>query len=1588
MIWNQPSVFKRTLLAAICIITASRLAQADAGVAKATITDFATSLQLPPANLYLYGMVTGGAAPSSGFATGQYAQATDAAGYVSAALAYGTNSQNSYSTSTAYQVIGGVAVSGTWSSFLTFSGSNTSSGATSASVQFTINGTSLVVFFGLASSQQSISLGGIPGLQVDAAESGTSANLGIILAHAVLGPGTYTVNEQSAALAAGQDPSNMADLIGVYAFGSNSSASTAPTIAAGGIVNGASSTAGPLAPGSIATVYGNFLLGSPATAPGVSWPPTLDGLSMLFNGNVAAPLYYASAGQAIMQVPWELSGQAAASVTAMTAGQTSQPQAVELAPFAPGIFSMNGQGTGQGAIIDSSYKLVDSTNPATAGSTYIEVYATGLGAVTNPPATGAPAAANPLSFTTSTPVVKIGGALAHVAFSGLAPGAVGLYQVNAQVPSSVSPGSAVPVTISIGGMVSNTVTMAVASSSNAPTYTVTFTESGLSNVGSSWSVTLNGTIQTSLIPAGTQGVIVFHAPNGVYSYTVNGGPGACPSNLSGTVDVSDGNVTKTINFTSPTFFLPVTSGGKNYSVGFYGDADKYAALTSSLNSSQALFGQAAYILNSVLDPTDFPMSAVEVQDDSGAAIAPSAQLITTTLLWAYSYVNQSELAEPCGLLTQAYQGRSLQSLGIDLVTGLQLANEVLTIANLAADVDNFVSALTSIGVLAPDAEAVGSAFSLTWDILQGVLSQDPRVNAPAVVSELENLGLISSSSGNNYTATEFLTNLASTSQSQLGLIATDLYSSAYGVPLPVNASTYVQSFLQQFIPNAQQSLMASALEGGYTFLQAYGAAQFPVGDAVYAAGSSFAEGAVSGLVNAAAGAIIQGYLLPLKNLLQAESSVEVAANTVCTGGTATFAPTQSGRASIDNGGAYAATSGFVYSLLASWFAFDAQLNQGMQAGAYVYSEFLTFLAPALAQEFQLSAQQEAANQWFDSTSVPVAQSWVIGIGAFFRAAISKANSLAAGGSCGAPAVAQAALSSTNLIFGNQLVGTKSASQTITLTNTGTAPLAITGMPLGGTNAGDFAVTSTCATNLAPMANCNISVTFMPSATGTRTAGININDNAPSSPQNIALTGKGTSSNPQPSITTLSPASIPVGTATLTLTINGTGFINSSTVSFNGSQRTTTFVNSGQLTITLSVSDLTVAGTFPVTVTNPSPGGGTSNTVNFAVTAATGTVTYRVVHSFSQAEGTGLGQIIQGTDGNFYGIAKYGGPTSNPNCQLIGLGLNLGCGNIFKMDSSGNVTVLHTFTGADGAGPGWLTQGSDGAFYGTTQYGGAISDPACNVQVPSMLIGCGTVFKMDSSGNFSTLVSFSGDGIRFPSGALLEVSDGYFLGSTSSGGTGGCLSASGAGCGAVYAVDTGGNISIVHSFSGADGGEPGSLMQASDGNLYGAALIFGPAYGAVFKIDQSGDLSLLHSFQNTDGAGPQSPLFQAADGKLCGATYFGGQGFGTVFSVDLLGNFTSLHSFSGQDGGGPMNLIQASNGLFYGATQFGAIGYSGSTNPGYGTVYQIDSSGNLTTIHAFAGTPADGSAPAYGLIQAADGSLYGTTSTTVYQLRLP
>ncbi len=269
-----------------------------------------------------------------------------------------------------------------------------------------------------------------------------------------------------------------------------------PVLSNNGVVNSTTlAPGGPVAPGSISSLLGTFPVGTPSLSPatGSNWPTSLGGLSVQVGGT-PAPLFYVSSSLVHFQVPWELAGLMQAAVTVTSGGQTSTPQTANLATYAPGLYAINGQGTGQGAVLDASYQLVTASNPTKPGA-YIQLYGTGLGPVSNQPATGTPDPLSPFATTPAHPGVTIGGITAPVLFSGLLPTGIGYYQINVQVPDGVSSGNSVPVILSIGGITSNTVTIAVQSpvpSNPVPTITSLSPSSALSGSGP-LTVTISGT---------------------------------------------------------------------------------------------------------------------------------------------------------------------------------------------------------------------------------------------------------------------------------------------------------------------------------------------------------------------------------------------------------------------------------------------------------------------------------------------------------------------------------------------------------------------------------------------------------------------------------------------------------------------------------------------------------------------------------------------------------------------------------------------------------------------------------------------------------------------------------------------------------------------------------------------------------------------------------------------------------------------------------------------------------------------------------------------------------------------------------------
>ena len=224
-----------------------------------------------------------------------------------------------------------------------------------------------------------------------------------------------------------------------------------PAIPAGGVLNSASSTGGPVAPGSLISVYGSPLALATQTATLTPWPFTLGGASVAINA-AAAPIYYASPTQMNVQVPYEAQpGTATLTVTAPCG--TSVPVTFQVAAAAPYIF----QSADAVAITQNQDLSINSaTNPAKVGSV-VTVYLTGIGPLDNTVPTGVPAPLDKLSRATLPTHVVIGGFDTVVSFLGLTPGFIGLAQANLFVPN-LSPGK-YPIVITIGGVASNAANM-------------------------------------------------------------------------------------------------------------------------------------------------------------------------------------------------------------------------------------------------------------------------------------------------------------------------------------------------------------------------------------------------------------------------------------------------------------------------------------------------------------------------------------------------------------------------------------------------------------------------------------------------------------------------------------------------------------------------------------------------------------------------------------------------------------------------------------------------------------------------------------------------------------------------------------------------------------------------------------------------------------------------------------------------------------------------------------------------------------------------------------------------------------------------
>jgi uncharacterized protein (TIGR03437 family) len=225
------------------------------------------------------------------------------------------------------------------------------------------------------------------------------------------------------------------------------------SIPSNSVLNAATFTGEAVAPGEIITIFGSGL--GPTTLAGLQLDAkgyvatSVAGTQVMFDG-VAAPLIYVQATQLSAVVPYAVNGSASTRLQVSSQGQVSNAIALPVAAADPGIFTADSSGHGQGAIVNGDGSLNSPANPASAGS-FISVFATGEGQ-TNPPGVdgkpGDPQAPHPAQAVTAT----VGGIDAPVQYAGGITGLVaGVLQVNVQIPQGVSPGSSVPIVLSIGG---------------------------------------------------------------------------------------------------------------------------------------------------------------------------------------------------------------------------------------------------------------------------------------------------------------------------------------------------------------------------------------------------------------------------------------------------------------------------------------------------------------------------------------------------------------------------------------------------------------------------------------------------------------------------------------------------------------------------------------------------------------------------------------------------------------------------------------------------------------------------------------------------------------------------------------------------------------------------------------------------------------------------------------------------------------------------------------------------------------------------------------------------------------------------------
>jgi uncharacterized repeat protein (TIGR03803 family) len=299
---------------------------------------------------------------------------------------------------------------------------------------------------------------------------------------------------------------------------------------------------------------------------------------------------------------------------------------------------------------------------------------------------------------------------------------------------------------------------------------------------------------------------------------------------------------------------------------------------------------------------------------------------------------------------------------------------------------------------------------------------------------------------------------------------------------------------------------------------------------------------------------------------------------------------------------------------------------------------------------------------------------------------------------------------------------------------------------------------------------------------------------------------------------------------------------------------------------------------------------------------------KVLHSFDPSACQPWSGLTLGTDGYLYGTTAAGvfGPHND--------------GTIFRISTGRTFQILHNFTGVDGTTPyAPPIQGTDGNFYGTTEY-----SPHGNGTVYKLMPSSTTPWLLRPLHDFGSIDAVH---LGFP-GALVQGTDGNLYGTTQGAGSNPY--------GAIFVISRDGKFfKVLHSFTGGtmDGQKPlGSIIQTSDGNFYGTTQYGGlHNFGTIYQMTPAGVVNVIFSFDAAGGLGyrPFAGLVQATDGNLYGGTYGGtGLGFyrGLLFSFQVATRkYSVLYNFiakpnSPDPGSHPLvPLFQHTNGTFYSDT---------------------------------------------------------------------